>query len=95
VLERRDGCALVEVRILTGRPHQIRIHLAAAGHPLVGDRLYGARGVPARDSVALPGDGGYHLHAALLGLSHPADGRWTEITCLPPPVLRVGSAREI
>jgi len=90
VLERRDGCALVEVRILTGRPHQIRIHLAAAGHPLVGDRLYGAGGVPAGDCTALPGEGGYHLHAALLGLSHPATGAWTEITCGPPPVLRVG-----
>ncbi len=47
-LAARNGEALVEVSIPTGRPHQIRIHLAAAGHPLVGDPLYVAGGLPAR-----------------------------------------------
>jgi 23S rRNA pseudouridine1911/1915/1917 synthase len=88
VLERRDGCALVEVGITTGRPHQIRIHLAAAGHPLVGDPLYAAGGAPTEDSRALPGEAGYLLHAALLGFSHPGTGEWTEIRCGPPPPLR-------
>ncbi len=42
VLERRRGCALVACRLVTGRQHQIRVHLAAIGHPIVGDKLYGA-----------------------------------------------------
>jgi RluA family pseudouridine synthase len=41
VLERRKGCALVLCRLYTGRQHQIRVHMAALGHPLIGDKLYG------------------------------------------------------
>lgn len=93
VLERRDGRALVEVRITTGRPHQIRIHLAAAGHPLVGDPLYAAGGAPTGDSRALPGDPGYYLHGSLLGFAHSDTGEWTEIACGPPPQLRLPSER--
>jgi 23S rRNA pseudouridine1911/1915/1917 synthase len=89
VLERRDGCSLIQIRITTGRPHQIRIHLAAAGHPLVGDPLYMTGGIPYEDSRALPGDLGYHLHSELLGFRHPAMGEWIEITCAPPPLLRL------
>jgi 23S rRNA pseudouridine1911/1915/1917 synthase len=89
VLERRENCSLLQIRITTGRPHQIRIHLAAAGHPLVGDPLYIAGGIPAENSRALPGDLGYHLHSMLLGFPHPATGAWTEIACLPPPLLRL------
>jgi 23S rRNA pseudouridine1911/1915/1917 synthase len=91
VLERRDGCAVVEVRITTGRPHQIRIHLAAAGHPLVGDPVYAVGGLPAPDALTLPGEGGYHLHAGLLAFADPVSGQWTQITCGPPPILRVGA----
>ena len=89
VLERRASSSLLEVRITTGRPHQIRIHLAAAGHPLAGDPLYAIGGVPAADCSALPSDLGYYLHNAVLGFPHPANGKWTEITCLPPPELRL------
>jgi 23S rRNA pseudouridine1911/1915/1917 synthase len=88
VLERREGCSLMKVRITTGRPHQIRIHLAAAGHPLVGDPLYGVGGVPRENCCALPGDLGYHLHSELLGFSHPFTRDWVEISCSPPSILR-------
>jgi len=88
VLERGDDIFLCDVQIATGRPHQIRIHLAAAGHPLVGDPLYGIGGVPAPDSRTLPGDPGYHLHAAELKVCHPRFGRELVIACEPPPSLR-------
>jgi 23S rRNA pseudouridine1911/1915/1917 synthase len=71
VVEQRDGCFVCHVTIATGRPHQIRIHLAAAGHPLVGDPLYGVGGLPLPGCTAVPGDPGYHLHAAELGFQHP------------------------
>jgi 23S rRNA pseudouridine1911/1915/1917 synthase len=88
VLERRHDCSLLQIRITTGRPHQIRIHLAAAGHPLVGDPLYMVGGIPAEGSQALPSDLGYHLHSELLGFARLPKGEWTEIACAPPPVLR-------
>jgi len=72
VLERGDGSWLVEIAIATGRPHQIRIHTAAAGAPLLGDPLYLAGG--ALSDHALPGDGGYHLNAHQLRLVCPAGG---------------------
>jgi len=87
VLARYGDRSLIEVRIPTGRPHQIRIHLAAAGHPLVGDPLYGCGGALLPEP-GLPGDGGYRLHAHRLGLDHPLTGRRVEIECSPPEVLR-------
>lgn len=88
VLERRTDACLCDVRISTGRPHQIRIHLAAAGHPLQGDPLYAAGGLPAPDTLALPGDPGYHLHSAELRFCHPRTGRELAIECEPPALLR-------
>jgi len=84
----RDGQALVEATIPTGRPHQIRIHLAAAGHPLVGDPLYAAGG-GLRSRPALPGECGYRLHAYRLELDHPVTGARVEIECGPPPELAI------
>ncbi len=89
VLERRERVALVEVEILTGRPHQIRIHLAHAGHPLAGDPLYGPGGIPLPGTLALPGDPGYLLHAHLLELIHPRTGELVTLRCQPPPALRL------
>ncbi len=87
VLAEGKDAALVEVRIATGRPHQIRIHLAWAGHPLVGDPLYAAGGRPLPDP-GLPGDPGYRLHAHRLAFEHPLTGRRLELECAPPPALR-------
>lgn len=67
------GRWLVEGRPHTGRTHQLRVHLAGGGHPIVGDRLYG--GVPGR-RVA--------LHAATLRLAHPISGEPLELIAPPP-----------
>lgn len=92
VLAALGDSSLVEVRIDTGRPHQIRIHLAVAGHPLRGDPLY-AVGGGLRAEPGLPGDPGYRLHAHRLTFEHPATGHRLELECAPPDVLlpRLGS----
>lgn len=90
VIERREGSFLADVVIATGRPHQIRIHLAAAGHPLVGDPLYVVGGGPAPDGTAVPGDPGYHLHAAEIGFEHPETGQRVVVEAPPSGVLRPG-----
>jgi 23S rRNA pseudouridine1911/1915/1917 synthase len=89
VLEQREEACLVQVEILTGRPHQIRIHLAWAGHPLVGDPLYGPGGLPLPGACALPGDPGYLLHAHRLELEHPRTGNRIFLICQPPRLLRI------
>jgi len=91
VLERRSATTLVDVRIETGRPHQIRIHLAFAGHPLQGDPLYAAGG-GLLEEAGRPGDPGYRLHAHRLGFAHPTTGRRLELECAPPPVLTVSAS---
>jgi 23S rRNA pseudouridine1911/1915/1917 synthase len=93
VLCRRERDSLVEVSIPTGRPHQIRIHLAAAGHPLVGDPLYVAGGVPGPDA-GRPGDLGYRLHAHRLSFPHPATGAALSLECAPPAALSLRACRE-
>lgn len=64
IIERLRGATLVEATLETGRTHQVRIHLAEAGHPVLGDKLYGNAGSSRRfPRVA--------LHAAVLGFEHP------------------------
>ncbi len=92
VLEHRAGAFLCDVRIATGRPHQIRIHLAAVGHPLVGDPLYVGGGQPREGGTALPGDPGYLLHAAEIGFSSPGSRLRIVVQAPPPEALRVGAA---
>ena len=78
------AASLIEVKLETGRTHQIRVHMAAVRHPCVGDRLYGADPVlAARLGVARQ-----WLHAKTLGFAHPDDGRWIELTSDYPDDLR-------
>ena len=63
--------SLVRVRPVTGRTHQIRVHLAFTGHPVAGDQLYGHRHVP-----GLPRQ---FLHATRLGFVQPTSGEWIEL----------------
>jgi 23S rRNA pseudouridine1911/1915/1917 synthase len=74
VLSRTRDTTTFEVSLHSGRPHQIRIHLASIGHPLVGDPLYGITGQPLENLPGLPGDGGYLLHAQFLKFQHPFTG---------------------
>jgi 23S rRNA pseudouridine1911/1915/1917 synthase len=78
------AASLIEVKLETGRTHQIRVHMAAVKHPCVGDRLYGADPtLAARLGIARQ-----WLHAKTLGFAHPDDGRWVEFTSDYPADLR-------
>jgi 23S rRNA pseudouridine1911/1915/1917 synthase len=74
VIARSGSNTMFAVSLYSGRPHQIRIHLASIGHPLVGDPLYGFTGQPLAKDPGLPGDGGYLLHAQFLKFHHPITG---------------------
>jgi len=78
------GTTTFEVSLSLGRPHQIRIHLASIGHPLVGDPLYGLSGQPLENLPGLPGDGGYFLHAQFLKLHHPITGEQINLEAALP-----------
>ena len=87
------ACALLRCRLLTGRTHQIRVHLAHAGHPLVGDPVYlrrvpaAARLLPEPQRGALLSFPRQALHAATLGFRHPVTGRALHFSAPPPPDL--------
>ncbi len=84
VISRTTSTTTFEVSLYSGRPHQIRIHLAAIGHPLVGDPLYGLGGQPLLDLPGLPGDGGYFLHAQFLTFQHPITGEQINLEAALP-----------
>jgi 23S rRNA pseudouridine1911/1915/1917 synthase len=75
-------CSLVECKLETGRTHQIRVHLSAIGHPVVGDGTYGG----SRDQIPLPRP---FLHAATLGFDHPVSGERLRFEEPLPPELQV------
>ncbi len=77
VLARYPGYTHVECRLETGRTHQIRVHLASIGHPLLGDTVYGAK-------KPVPGLAGQCLHARRLRFVHPASGETVELECPLP-----------
>jgi 23S rRNA pseudouridine1911/1915/1917 synthase len=79
-IEAFRAASLIEVKLETGRTHQIRVHMAALRHPCVADRLYGADPVLA-ERLGLTRQ---WLHAVRLGFAHPADGRWAEFSSAYP-----------
>ncbi|NTV81593.1 MAG: RNA pseudouridine synthase, partial [Candidatus Aminicenantes bacterium] len=86
------NASLLEVTIPTGRPHQIRIHLAYAGYPLAGDPLYRPGGMPRTDGVddelaTTPGATGYLLHSWKIRFPHPTRGEDVEVVSPPPAAL--------
>ncbi len=85
VISRTTCTTIFEVSLHSGRPHQIRIHLASIGHPLVGDPLYGLTGRPLENLPGLPGDGGYFLHAQSLKFHHPITGEPITLEAALPP----------
>ena len=105
VLERYDGAdgkpvaSLIDCRLETGRTHQIRVHLAAIGHPLLGDQVYGAGFrtkatlLPAEAQGVLKDLERQALHAYLLGIEHPSSGEPLIFrSSLPADLARLRSA---
>jgi 23S rRNA pseudouridine1911/1915/1917 synthase len=82
-VERLPGATLCHVRLETGKTHQIRIHLAERGHPLVGERVYGRDAE--RQGVTLIPSSRLLLHAATLGFAHPLTGAPVSLEAPLPP----------
>ena len=80
VIERAgNSAAWVELQPLTGRTHQLRVHMAAIGHPIVGDGKYGGQDAFLTGSISRK----LHLHARRLRIDHPDEGR-IDVTAEPP-----------
>lgn len=77
VMERLPSATLVEARLGTGRTHQIRVHFASVGHPVLGDKTYGKKTVLEikKRKIIFPRQ---MLHAELLGFNHPVTGHYME-----------------
>ena len=80
VLKRGVKSTLLDIRLETGRKHQIRVHFAESGHPIVGDKNYGGGANPLRHLA---------LHRAHLEFSHPASGKRMRFDSAPPKTFRV------
>ena len=79
VLEPLKGATLIECRLTTGRTHQIRVHMASVGHPVLGDPVYGPKKSP------YPVTGGQLLHAYRIGFVHPRTGEEMLFEAEPEP----------
>jgi 23S rRNA pseudouridine1911/1915/1917 synthase len=86
VREPFPNATLVEVSLLTGRTHQIRVHFAHIGHPVVGDPVYG----PKRDAWGMTRQA---LHAYRLAFAHPRTGERVEVEAPLPPDLAAAIER--
>ncbi|MFE1173696.1 RluA family pseudouridine synthase [Streptomyces sp. NPDC058773] len=84
LIEAFRAASLLDIKLETGRTHQIRVHMAAHRHPCVGDLTYGADPTLAKRL----GVGRQWLHAVRLGFEHPADGRWAEFESSYPDDLQ-------
>ncbi len=87
VVERFHNATLVQARLATGRTHQIRVHFASIGHPVLGDHIYGRKRFLEinNQKIKIPRQ---MLHAATLGFTHPASGRWLEFCSEIPEDMR-------
>ena len=72
VLERFKNYTYMQFKLETGRTHQIRVHMASIGHPILGDSMYG----PSKCPFKLQGQ---TLHAKVLGITHPSTGKYIEV----------------
>ena len=84
-LRKMPHCSLVECRLETGRTHQVRVHLASIGHPLVGDPVYGRTSSALRPVLQKLGFRRQALHAAVLGFIHPVTGHSLSFSSDLPP----------
>ena len=82
VLERFSETTYLEVRLETGRTHQIRVHMVYVKHPVLGDPVYGTR----KNKFGLNGQ---MLHAAHLGFEHPRSGKWMEFDAPVPKMFAI------
>ena len=78
VLQRLPGSTRLELEPVTGRSHQLRVHLQHIGHPIIGDTLYGLAPVEAQAPPRMM------LHASVLRFPHPASGSTVEVCCPAP-----------
>jgi 23S rRNA pseudouridine1911/1915/1917 synthase len=91
-LELFDGAARMEAELETGRTHQVRVHFAALGCPLLADATYGRPPRDERLKAIAQALGRQALHAKTLGFHHPATGRWLEFESTPPPDMQAAVA---
>jgi 23S rRNA pseudouridine1911/1915/1917 synthase len=92
LIEILGGAARMEAELETGRTHQVRVHFAAMGCPLLGDQTYG-RSPRDEDLRAIAKQlGRQALHARVLGFHHPKTGKWVEFEAAPPEDFMVALA---